>query len=102
MRGRTVGSARSRGLPQAQVLRLRQAAWSLIGHMKTVGLSNHTRLRGTVDTPMHMLSCGAGHNLHMILAHLRVLCCVLVERVAQAIIMMVASAASMPQGRLRI
>ena len=44
---------------------------------------------------MHALLCGAGHNLRMILAHLRVLYCALVGQIAMAI--MLITGATSPQ-----
>ena len=41
--------------------------------MKADGLLGRNWLKGSLGDAMHALLCGAGHNLRMILAHLRVL-----------------------------
>lgn len=43
--------------------------------MKNDGLLRRNWLKGSLGDAMHALLCGAGHNLLLILAHLRVLCC---------------------------
>jgi IS5 family transposase len=43
--------------------------------MKTDGLLDRNWLKGALGDAMHAVLCGAGHNLRMILAHLRVLYC---------------------------
>jgi IS5 family transposase len=45
----------------------------MIGHMKSDGLLNRNWLKGAEGDALHAILCGAGHNLRMILAHLRVL-----------------------------
>lgn len=45
----------------------------MIGHMKADGLLDRNWLKGALGDAMHAVMCGAGHNLRMILAHLRVL-----------------------------
>ena len=44
-----------------------------IGHMKTDGLLARNWLKGSDGDAIHAVLCGAGHNLRLILAHLRVL-----------------------------
>lgn len=51
----------------------RQVVEPMIGHMKADGLLNRNWLRGALGDAMHAVMCGAGHNLRMVLAHLRVL-----------------------------
>jgi IS5 family transposase len=65
----------TRRLPRAlkKLLKRRQAVEPMIGHMKTDGLLDKNWLKGELGDAMHALLCGAGHNLRMILAHLRVL-----------------------------
>jgi transposase, IS5 family len=65
----------TRGLPKAlkKLLRRRQAIEPTIGHMKTDGLLARNWLKGTEGDAIHAVLCGAGHNLRLILAHLRVL-----------------------------
>lgn len=45
----------------------------MIGHMKADGLLDRNWLKGALGDAMHAILCGAGHNLRVILAHLRVL-----------------------------
>ena len=65
----------TRGLPPAlkRLLRRRQAIEPTIGHMKTDGLLARNWLKGSEGDAIHAVLCGAGHNLRLILAHLRVL-----------------------------
>jgi transposase, IS5 family len=65
----------TRGLPPAlkKLLKRRQAIEPTIGHMKTDGLVLRNWLRGSDGDAIHAVLCGAGHNLTLILAHLRVL-----------------------------
>jgi IS5 family transposase len=55
------------------VLKRRQAIEPTIGHMKTDGLLARNWLKGSEGDAIHAVLCGAGHNLRLILAHLRVL-----------------------------
>lgn len=55
------------------LLKRRQVVEPMIGHMKSDGLLGRNWLKGTLGDAMHAVLCGAGHNLRMILAHLRVL-----------------------------
>lgn len=70
----------TRRLPRAlkRLLKRRRAIETVIGHMKTDGLLNRNWLKGALGDAMHALLFGAGHNLRMILAHLRVHYCALV------------------------
>lgn len=45
----------------------------MIGHMKADELLDRNWLKGALGDAMHAILCGAGHNLRMIVAHLRVL-----------------------------
>ena len=56
----------------------RQVGEPMIGHMKADGLLDKNWLKGANGDALHALLCGAGHNLRMILRHLRVLYCGLV------------------------
>lgn len=56
-----------------RLLKRRQVVEPMIGHMKTEGLLARNWLKGAVGDALHAVLCGAGHNLRMILAHLRVL-----------------------------
>lgn len=46
----------------------------IIGHMKADGLLSKNWLKGSTGDALHSQLCGAGHNLRMILRHLRVCC----------------------------
>jgi IS5 family transposase len=63
----------TRGLPPAlkKLLKRRQAIEPTIGHMKTDGLLARNWLKGSEGDAIHAVLCGAGHNLRLILAHLR-------------------------------
>ena len=67
----------TRRLPKSlkKLLKRRQVVEPMIGHMKSDGLLARNWLKGEIGDAMHALLCGAGHNLRMILAHLRVLLC---------------------------
>lgn len=56
-----------------RLLKRRQVVEPMIGHMKADGLLARNWLKGEVGDALHAVLCGAGHNLRMILAHLRVL-----------------------------
>jgi transposase, IS5 family len=56
-----------------KLLKRRQVVEPMIGHMKTDGLLGKNWLKGELGDAMHAFLCGAGHNLRLILAHLRVL-----------------------------
>ncbi|MCO5120700.1 MAG: IS5 family transposase [Burkholderiaceae bacterium] len=56
-----------------RLLRRRQVVEPMIGHMKTDGLLGRNWLKGEMGDAIHAVLCGAGHNLRMILAYLRVL-----------------------------
>jgi IS5 family transposase len=70
----------TRGLPAAlkKLLKRRQAIEPTIGHMKTDGLLARNWLKGSEGDAIHAVLCGAGHNLRLVLAHLRVLVLVLI------------------------
>lgn len=76
----------TRRLPKAlkKLLKRRQVVEPMIGHMKADGLLGKNWLKGADGDALHALLCGAGHNLRMILRHLRVLCLALVAWVAMA------------------
>lgn len=65
----------TRRLPKKlkKLLKRRQVVEPMIGHMKSDGLLDRNWLKGALGDAMHAILCGAGHNLRMILAHLRVL-----------------------------
>jgi len=65
----------TRKLPRKlkKLLKRRQVVEPMIGHMKAAGLLDRNWLKGALGDAMHAILCGAGHNLRMILVHLRVL-----------------------------
>lgn len=52
----------------------RGAIEPVIGHMETDGRLARCALKGTHCDALHSVLCGCGHNIHMILFHLRALC----------------------------
>lgn len=68
-----------------KLLKRRQVVEPMIGHMKADGLLGKNWLKGAHGDALHALLCGAGHNLRMILRHLRVLCFALPGLIAMAI-----------------
>jgi IS5 family transposase len=65
----------TKGLPEAlkKLLQRRKAIEPTIRHMKTDGVLARNWLKGSEGDAIHAVLCGAGHNLRLILAHLRVL-----------------------------
>ena len=68
-------AGQKRGLTPAlrRDLRRRSAIEPMIGHMKTDGRLARCALKGTLGDALHAVLCGCGHNIRMILAHLRAL-----------------------------
>lgn len=54
-------------------LRRRSAIEPTIGHMKSDGRLTRCARKGTFGDALHAVLCGCGHNIRMILAHLRAL-----------------------------
>ena len=54
-------------------LRRRSAIEPAISHMKTDGRLARCALKGTLGDALHAVLCGCGHNIRLILAHLRAL-----------------------------
>lgn len=83
----------TRRLPQRlkKLLKRRQVVEPMIGHMKADGLLGKNWLKGAEGDALHALLCRAGHNLRMILRHLRVLYCAVL-----GLIGMLASLLSLP------
>jgi IS5 family transposase len=57
----------------AKLLRRRSAIEPMIGHMKTDGRLTRCPLKGTTGDALFAVPCGCGHNIRMILRHLRVI-----------------------------
>ncbi len=68
-------SGQRRGMTRAlkRALRRRSAIEPTIGHMKTDGRLSRSPLKGSLGDALHAVLCGAGHNIRLILAHLRAL-----------------------------
>jgi len=66
----------------AKLLRRRSAIEPMIGHMKTDGRLTRCPLKGTTGDALFAVLCGCGHNIRMILRHLRVFLCQLAWLVA--------------------
>lgn len=88
----------TRWLPRSlkKLLKRRQAIEPMIGHMNSDGLLERNWLKGSLGDAMHALLCGAGHNLRMILAHLRVPYCALIGQIALAITLLSGAAVRQP------
>ncbi len=91
----------TRRLPRSlkRLLKRRQVVESMIGDMKTDGLLDRDWLKGSLGDAMHALLCGAGHNLRMILARLRVLYCALAGQLMR--VAMLVTSALLPQPVLK-
>jgi len=57
----------------AKLLRRRSAIEPMIGHMKNDGRLTRCPLKGTAGDALFAVLCGCGHNIRMILRHLRAL-----------------------------
>lgn len=66
----------------AKLLRRRSAIEPMTGHMKNDGRLTRCPLKGTTGDALFAVLCGCGHNIRMILRHLRVLLCQLIWLVA--------------------
>jgi IS5 family transposase len=73
-----IGHTRGLAPSLKKLLKRRQPIEPTIGHMKTDGLLAGHWLKGSDGDAIHAVLCGAGHNLRLILAHLRVLVFVLI------------------------
>lgn len=73
-------SGAKRGVTRAiaQLLRRRSAIEPMIGHMKNDGRLTRCPLKGTEGDALFAVLCGCGHNIRMILRHLRVVLCQLI------------------------
>ena len=59
----------------AKLLRRRSAIEPMIGHMKNDGRLTRCPLKGTAGDAIFAVLCGCGHNIRMLLNHLRELLC---------------------------
>ncbi|WP_344868360.1 transposase, partial [Comamonas faecalis] len=84
---RILRSGQKRGITRAlkAMIKRRSAIEPAIGHMKMDGRLARNPLKGQLGDAIHAVMCGAGHNLRMILAALR-LCCARFGLTIQAVI----------------
>jgi IS5 family transposase len=68
-------SGQRRGMTRARerALRRRSPIEPTIGYMKTDGRLSRSPLKGALGDTVNAVRCGAGHNIRLILAHLRAL-----------------------------
>ncbi|WCM86374.1 IS5 family transposase [Acidovorax sp. NCPPB 3576] len=73
---RILMSGQKRGITRTlkAMIRRRSAIEPAIGHMKMDGRLARNPLKGALGDALHAVMCGAGHNLRLILAALRLLC----------------------------
>ncbi len=73
---RILRSGQRRGITRTlkAMIRRRSAIEPAIGHMKMDGRLGRNPLKGALGDALHAVMCGAGHNLRLILAALRLLC----------------------------
>ena len=73
---RILRSGQKRGITRTlrAMIHRRSAIEPTIGHMKMDGRLARNPLKGALGDALHAVMCGAGHNLRLILAKLRLLC----------------------------
>ncbi len=73
---RILMSGQRRGITRTlkAMLKRHSAIEPAIGHMKMDGRLGRHQLKGALGDAMHAVMCGAGHNIRMVLAKLRLLC----------------------------
>lgn len=73
---RILRSGQKRGITRTlkAMINRRSAIEPAIGHMKMDGRLGRNPLKGALGDALHAVMCGAGHNLRLILAKLRLLC----------------------------
>ncbi|WP_406626394.1 IS5 family transposase [Acidovorax sp. SDU_ACID1] len=73
---RILRSGQKRGITRTlkAMIKRRSAIEPAIGHMKMDGRLGRNPLKGALGDALHAVMCGAGHNLRLILAALRLLC----------------------------
>jgi len=87
-------SGQRRGMTPAlrRDLRRRSAIEPMIGHMKTDGRLARCPLKGTLGDALHAVLCGCGHNIRLILAHLRIFVAEILRLFFRAIVAAAAAA----------
>ena len=73
---RILMSGQKRGITRTlkAMIKRRSAIEPAIGHMKMDGRLARNPLKGALGDALHAVMCGAGHNLRLILAALRLYC----------------------------
>lgn len=73
---RILMSGQKRGITRTlqAMIKRRSAIEPTIGHMKMDGRFARNPLKGALGDALHAVMCGAGHNLRLILAALRLYC----------------------------
>lgn len=73
---RILMSGQKRGITRTlkAMIKRRSAIEAAIGHMKMDGRLGRNPLKGALGDALHAVMCGAGHNLRLVLAALRLLC----------------------------
>jgi IS5 family transposase len=83
----------------AKLLRRRSAIEPMIGHMKNDGRLTRCPLKGTEGDALFAVLCGCGHNIRMILRHLRAVLCQLIWLIAR--LSQIIDGTLAPVGRVR-
>ena len=71
------GARHKRGINSRRVKRAlmrRKAIEPIIGQLKNDGLLRRNHLKGELGEALHVILCGAGHNIRLILRTLRIVC----------------------------
>ena len=84
----------------AKLLRRRSAIEPMIGHMKNDGRLTRCPLKGTEGDALFAVLCGCGHNIRMILRHLRAVVRQLVWLIRQVCMIIDADTAPVPRDQI--
>ena len=73
---RILRSGQRRGITRTlkKMIKRRSAIEPTIGHMKMDGRLDKNPLKGALGDALHVVLCGAGHNIRLLLKKLRLLC----------------------------
>ena len=90
---RILRSGQKKGITKTlkAMIKRRSAIEPAIGHMKMDGRLARNPLKGALGDALHAVMCGAGHNLRLILAALRLLCARLGMSMQAVIVAMLAA-----------
>ena len=84
----------------AKLLRRRSAIEPMIGHMKNDGRLTRCPLKGTEGDALFAVLCGCGHNIRMILRHLRAVVRQLIWLIRQVCMIIDADTAPVPRDQI--